>query len=376
MPLTLGHEIVGVVEALGPDAEGVEIGAPRVAFPWIGCRACAVCEHEREQLCLSPKFLGARVHGGYSEYVIVPHPKYLVDYGSVPTELACTFACAGLTAYSALKKVAPLTEDDHLVLIGAGGVGLSGLHIAPSVVPAKLIVADVDPQKRGIARQAGAFATIDNSEPDAVAKVIELTGGGARAAIDFVGAPQTARFGVDVLRKGGTLINVGLYGGAMSLPLPLMPLRSLTLRGSYVGTLEEMEEVMALGRAGKVPPIPLDVRPLCGCAAARSRTCAPAGSPAASSSGRTPERAAAAATRSGRPRGSSARRPGAAGCRRHRSAVSSVIARPLAWPSSSRMRALSCHSALVMPYTRSSSTSAATTHCAPTLTVGVSGTPS
>jgi D-arabinose 1-dehydrogenase-like Zn-dependent alcohol dehydrogenase len=262
LPLTLGHEIVGVVEALGPDAEGVEIGAPRVAFPWIGCRQCAVCEHEREQLCLSPKFLGARVNGGYSEYVIVPHPQYLVDYGSVPTELACTFACAGLTAYAAIKKVAPLAEDDFLVLIGAGGVGLSGLHIAPSVVPARLIVADVDPQKRGIARQAGAFETIDNSDPDAVAKVIELTGGGARASIDFVGAPQTARFGLDVLRRGGTLVNVGLYGGAMSLPLPLMPQRSLTLRGSYVGTLEELEEVMALGRQGKVPPIPLDLRPL------------------------------------------------------------------------------------------------------------------
>jgi D-arabinose 1-dehydrogenase-like Zn-dependent alcohol dehydrogenase len=262
LPLTLGHEIVGVVEGLGPDAEGVSVGDRRVAFPWIGCRQCAVCEHEREQHCLSPKFLGARVHGGYSEYVVVPHPKYLIDHGSVPTELACTFACAGLTAYAAIKKVAPLTEDDYLVLIGAGGVGLSGLHIAPSVVPAKLIVADVDPQKRGIARQAGAFATIDNSEPDAVANVIELTGGGARAAIDFVGAPQTARFGVDVLRKGGTLINVGLYGGALSLPLPPMPIRSLTLRGSYVGTLEEMEEVMALGREGKVPPIPLDVRPL------------------------------------------------------------------------------------------------------------------
>jgi D-arabinose 1-dehydrogenase-like Zn-dependent alcohol dehydrogenase len=262
LPLTLGHEIVGVVEALGPDAEGVEVGDARVAFPWIGCRHCAVCEHEREQLCLSPKFLGARVDGGYSDYTIVPHPKYLVDYGNVPTELACTFACAGLTAYGAIRKAGTLTEDDYLVLIGAGGVGLSGLHIAPSVVPAKLIVADVDPQKRGIARQAGAFATIDNSEPDAVAKVMELTGGGARASIDFVGAPQTARFGLEVLRRGGTLVNVGLYGGALSLPLPWMPQRSLSLRGSYVGTLEEMEEVMALGREGKVPPIPIEVRPL------------------------------------------------------------------------------------------------------------------
>jgi D-arabinose 1-dehydrogenase-like Zn-dependent alcohol dehydrogenase len=262
LPLTLGHEIVGVVEALGPDAGGVAVGDRRVAFPWIGCRKCAVCEHEREQWCLTPKFLGARVDGGYSDHVIVPHPKYLVDHEGVPPELACTFACAGLTAYGALRKVGELREDDHLVLIGAGGVGLSGLHVAPSVLPAKVIVADVDGKKRSVARQDGAWETIDNSEPDAVAKVIELTGGGARAAIDFVGAPATARFGFDVLRKGGRLVIVGLYGGALSVPLPFMPQRSLTIQGSYVGTLEELHEVLALGRAGKVPPIPLDVRPL------------------------------------------------------------------------------------------------------------------
>ncbi|MDF2782101.1 MAG: alcohol dehydrogenase, partial [Geminicoccaceae bacterium] len=84
LPLTLGHEIVGVVEALGPDAEGVAVGDRRVAFPWIGCRNCAICEHEREQWCLTPKFLGARVPGGYSDHVIVPHPRYLIDHAGVP----------------------------------------------------------------------------------------------------------------------------------------------------------------------------------------------------------------------------------------------------------------------------------------------------
>jgi D-arabinose 1-dehydrogenase-like Zn-dependent alcohol dehydrogenase len=262
LPLTLGHEIAGVVEALGPEAKGVEIGERCVAFPWIGCRECDVCGHEREQWCMKPQFLGARVDGGYSDQVLVPHPKYLIDHGEVPSELACTYACAGLTAYSALKKAGELREDDHLVLIGAGGVGLSALHMAPSVTPAHVLVADVDPEKRGIARQAGASETIDNSRPDAVARVMETTGGGARAAIDFVGAPATARFGMDVLRKGGTLVIVGLYGGTFSAPLPFFPQRSLNVRGSYVGTLEEMEEVMALGRSGKVPPIPLDIRSL------------------------------------------------------------------------------------------------------------------
>ncbi len=262
LPLTLGHEIAGVVEAVGPDAEGVAVGDARVVFPWIGCHRCPVCAHEREQFCNSPKFLGARVDGGYSDHVIVPHPQYLIDYDGVPVELACTYACAGLTAYSALQKVLPLGEADHLLLIGVGGVGLSGLHIAPALTQARLIVADVDAAKRARAQEDGAHATIDNSTPDAIEQVMSMSEGGVRAAIDFVGAPATAQFGLRSLRKGGTLIIVGLYGGALSLSLPLMPQRSLAIRGSYVGTLDEMHEVMALGRAGKIPPIPLDIRPL------------------------------------------------------------------------------------------------------------------
>ena len=263
LPLTLGHEIVGVVEALGPEARRRRgRRRARVAFPWIGCRQCRVCAREPEHYCLSPKFLGTRTHGGYAEYVLVPHPKYLVAYEGIPTELACTYACAGLTAYSALKKLMPLDEDEYLVTIGAGGVGLSGVHIAPALTSAKLVVADVDPKKRAVARQAGAYETVDNSDPDVVAKVKELSQGGVKAVIDFVGAPATAQFGLDVMRKGGTLVAVGLYGGALSCPMPFFPTRALTIRGSYVGTLTELHEVIALGQAGKIPPIPLDLRPL------------------------------------------------------------------------------------------------------------------
>jgi D-arabinose 1-dehydrogenase-like Zn-dependent alcohol dehydrogenase len=262
LPLTLGHEIVGVVEALGPDAKGVAVGDARVAFPWIGCRQCRVCAREPEHYCLSPKFLGARVNGGYSEYVVVPHPKYLVEYEGIPTELACTYACAGLTAYAALKKLMPLEDDEYLVTIGAGGVGLSGVHIAPALTGAKVIVADVDPEKRAVARQAGAFETIDNREEGAVAKIKEMSQGGVKAVIDFVGAPATAQFGLDVMRKGGTLVAVGLYGGALSFPMPFFPQRAISIRGSYVGTLDDLKEIVAIGREGTVPPIPLDVRPL------------------------------------------------------------------------------------------------------------------
>ena len=262
LPLTLGHEIAGVVEAVGPDVDGIEIGEAYIAFPWIGCRACGICQHEREQFCMTPKFLGARVDGGYSDHVIVPDPQYLVRHDGIPAELACTYACAGLTAYSGLNKVSGLGENDSLLLIGAGGVGLSALHMAKELTSAKLVVADIDPEKRALAEAAGAHAVIDNGREDAVAKILEVTGGGARAAIDFVGAVPTGKLGLAGLRKGGRLIVVGLYGGALPVSLPLMPVRSLTIQGSYVGTLDELKDLVSLGQAGKIPPIPLDPRPL------------------------------------------------------------------------------------------------------------------
>lgn len=262
LPLTLGHEIAGVVEAVGPDVTEVRAGEAYIAFPWIGCRSCSVCNGEREQLCMSPKFLGARVDGGYSDHVIVPDPSYLVPHDGIPAELACTYACAGLTAYSALQKIQGLTEADVLLMIGAGGVGLSALHMARELTPARLVVADIDPEKRAIAREAGADEVIDNGAEDARARLLELTDGGARAAIDFVGAVATASFGLAGLRKGGRMIIVGLYGGALPLALPLMPVRSLTIQGSYVGTLDELKALVRLGQEGKIPPIPLDPRPL------------------------------------------------------------------------------------------------------------------
>ena len=261
-PFTMGHEIVGEVVALGPEAEGTELGDRRIVFPWIGCRACAVCACGDDNLCATPRFLGARVDGGYSDHVLVPDAKYLIDYEGLPTGLACTYACSGITAYGATKKLAGLTEDDHYLIIGAGGVGHNAVHLAPAMVPATLLVADIDATKRSVARQAGAADTIDNAESDAAAKVLALSGGGVGGVIDFVGSPETFRLGTEVLRRGGTLVSVGLYGGAGALSLPKLPFMSMTVRGSYVGTLAEMHELMALVKAGKVPPIPIESRPL------------------------------------------------------------------------------------------------------------------
>ena len=104
LPLTMGHETAGQVVALGPKAKGVKIGAKRLVYPWIGCGQCAVCKRGEEHLCTKPGFVGVFRPGGYADYIIVPHPRYLLDYGSLKPEQAAPLACSGLTAYSALKK--------------------------------------------------------------------------------------------------------------------------------------------------------------------------------------------------------------------------------------------------------------------------------
>jgi D-arabinose 1-dehydrogenase-like Zn-dependent alcohol dehydrogenase len=262
LPFTMGHEIAGEVAALGPQASGVKVGDKVVAYPWIGCGECAVCRKGEELLCLNPRTLGTRRAGGYGTHVIVPHGRYLLPHQGVPQGLAATYTCSGITAFSALKKTrGHLGTDDHLVIIGAGGVGGNAVHIAPAAVDGKVIVADIDAQKRAHARQMGAVATIDNAAPDAVKQVMEATSGGAAAAIDFVGSPKTMEFGVNILRKGGKLVMVGLYGGAYPISTVLFPFKMMTLEGSYVGTLEDLRELLALVQAGKVPPIPIETRP-------------------------------------------------------------------------------------------------------------------
>ncbi|MFO1038846.1 MAG: alcohol dehydrogenase [Geminicoccaceae bacterium] len=264
LPFTLGHEVAGTVVGLGPDARdaGVKIGDRRVVYPWIGCGKCKVCLRGEELLCLTPRVVGTWKDGGYSTHVIVPHPRYLVDYTGLPVELACTYACSGITALSALNKTGATREDDHVLLIGAGGVGLNAVNIAKNVLPSPFAVADIDATKRASAEAAGAALTVNNGDPASVAAVRDWSQGGVASVIDFVGRPETARFGIDCLRKGGSMVVVGLYGDRLALPMPWVPLRLMTIRGSYVGTLQDLKTLIGMAQAGKVPPMPVRSVPL------------------------------------------------------------------------------------------------------------------
>lgn len=262
LPRTLGHEIAGAVAALGPDARGVTVGDRRIVYPWIGCGECALCKAGNEHLCISPRAIGAHRDGGFAEYVVVPDSKYLLEFDPLPEEQACTYACSGLTAASALKKAGRLGPHDPLLLIGAGGVGLSGIRLAKTLCGVVPIVAEIDKGKWEIAREAGAAEVIDPNADGALRSLLKSTGGGVAAAVDFVGAASTFSFGFNALRKGGRLVAVGLFGGAAPVSPAMVAMKAVTIMGSYVGSLAEMHELMSIARSGVLPALPVAKSPL------------------------------------------------------------------------------------------------------------------
>lgn len=261
LPLTMGHETAGQVVALGPKAKGVKVGAKRLVYPWIGCGQCAVCKRGEEHLCTKPGFVGVFRPGGYADHMIVPHPRYLLDYGSLKPEQAAPLACSGLTAYSALKKIKTL-KTEPVVIIGAGGVGLMALSILKAMKGKGAVVVDIDPKKREAAKKAGALATVDGNAPDAVAQIQAATKTGVWAVVDFVGSGSTVKLSIDSITKGGTIVVVGLFGGDITISTPFIPMKAMTLQGSYVGSPKELKELLALVRKTRMPPIPIDRRPL------------------------------------------------------------------------------------------------------------------
>jgi D-arabinose 1-dehydrogenase-like Zn-dependent alcohol dehydrogenase len=123
-------------------------------------------------------------------------------------------------------------------------------------------VADIDSAKREAALAAGASQAFDPRESDSARQVLKATGGGVATAIDFVGAPSSTQFAMQSVRRAGRVVVVGLFGGSLDLALPLLPLRSITLQGSYVGSLAELRELVGMARARGVPQIPIQERPL------------------------------------------------------------------------------------------------------------------
>jgi propanol-preferring alcohol dehydrogenase len=255
-PLTPGHEVAGTIEDLGESVSGFSKGDRVLVYPWIGEGTCPACRIGEENVCDSPRTLGIYQDGGYSQDVLVPSHKYLVKLRpELDTDAAASLACSGLTAYTAIKN-ANLKPGETGVIIGAGGLGLMAVQLARAVTKARIVIVDIDEKKLAEAKRLGAHEAVNSGSGDPVKAVKDLTSGlGAESVIDFVNNPRTAPNSINMLRKRGKLVMVGLFGGSLELNLPLIPLRAFHLTGAYTGKFADLVELVALAGQGAIQSV-------------------------------------------------------------------------------------------------------------------------
>jgi alcohol dehydrogenase, propanol-preferring len=249
LPLIPGHEGVGIVVGVGRDVTEVGEGE-RVAIPWLGyaCGACEYCASGRETLCEHQLNTGYLIDGGHAEYAR-GHAKYVgrVPKGVSPLE-AAPLTCAGVTTYKAVK-VSGARPSDLVAVFGVGGLGHLAVQYA-RISGATVVAVDLSDEKLDLARELGADHVVNAREQDAVEEIQKL--GGADATIDTAVSPTASEQAYGSLKRGGTLVLVGLpREGYVRLPIFGTVLNGITVKGSIVGTRVDLKEVFELHAAGR-----------------------------------------------------------------------------------------------------------------------------
>src|ERR671914_1719248 len=258
-PLTPGHEVAGIIDSLGEQTEGFSKNDRVLVYPWIGDGLCPACRAGEENLCDNPRSLGIYTDGGYAEYVLVPDKRYLVRLDDkMDINAGAILGCSVLTAYGAVKN-AMLKPNDNVIVVGAGGIGLMAIQSIKAITEARTIAIDIDDKKLQAAKSNGADVVINSKTQDPVKSVMELTDNlGVDAVLDIVNASKTAETDIQLLRKRGKVVLVGLFGGELRLNLVSMPTRAYKLIGSYTGTLADLTELVSLAQRGVIKPIGSD----------------------------------------------------------------------------------------------------------------------
>lgn len=263
LPAALGHEILGEVAALGPDtrSSSVALGTRQIVYPWLGCGSCTRCGQEEDNLCASQRGLGTLQFGGFAEYVVVPHPKYLIELGNLDPSVACTYGCSGITTLSSVNKVMPLPPDEPVLLIGAGGLGLSAISVLKALGHRCIISADLSDEKLAAAATAGATNTVNTSNASAIQDVLAATGGPVLAVIDFVNNSATASMVSNLVAKGAKWVQVGVMGGQIELSLVANIFKGLSIFSNITGNLDELRRLADIAKEGKLAPVPVQKIP-------------------------------------------------------------------------------------------------------------------
>jgi S-(hydroxymethyl)glutathione dehydrogenase/alcohol dehydrogenase len=278
LPCVLGHEISGIVEALGAGVTGLRGGDRVVASFIMPCGRCDACLRGRDDMCETYFAMNRakgtlydgttrlyrkdgtpvamNMMGGLAERAVVPATDVFPIPSSLPFEESCILGCALMTAYGAVKNAGQVAAGQTVAVMGTGGVGSNIIPVARIFGARSVIAVDVREEKLAAARRLGADHAVDASKGDPVERVRALTGGkGADVAIEALGRPETVRQALLMTRDGGRTVVVGVAKVGETLPVDLLKLirRSSTLAGSYGCRVRtDMPELIALAAAGKI----------------------------------------------------------------------------------------------------------------------------
>lgn len=250
LPFIPGHEGAGFVAALGAGVEGFQEGE-RVGIPWLhsACGRCSYCVGGWETLCQAQTNTGYSVNGGFAEYALAEAAYAAPIPATISLTDAAPILCAGVTTYKALKETGA-RPGEWVLISGIGGLGHMAVQYARAM-GLRVVAMDVTKEKLSLAHELGAEIMIDARSADAATRVQSATGGVQGAVVTAVCAPAF-RQALDMVRRGGTCVLVGLPPGDFSIPIFDVVLKRLTIRGSIVGTRNDLAEAFALATNGGV----------------------------------------------------------------------------------------------------------------------------
>jgi D-arabinose 1-dehydrogenase-like Zn-dependent alcohol dehydrogenase len=209
LPLTLGHEVAGVVEEVGEEVEVFKAGDRVCVHYMTTCAHCAYCDRGTEQFCTTGKMIGKYRDGGYAEYMTVPDRSVFCLPEEIPFEQGSIMMCSSATSLHALRKTR-FQPSETVAIFGIGGLGISAVQLAQAFGAGKVFAIDINPHKLELARMFGAVP-VNASAQDPVAEIQKLTGGrGVDVALELIGLPQTMRQAVQCLAVLGRAGLVGL----------------------------------------------------------------------------------------------------------------------------------------------------------------------
>ena len=279
-PCVLGHEISGTVAALGPGVSGPAVGTRVVSAFIMPCGSCRFCALGRDDLC-AEFFAQNRLRGtlydgetrlhrkdgtplwmysmaGLAEYAVVPATDVFELPEGLPLVESAILGCAVFTAYGAARHAASISLGDRVAIVAVGGIGSNLVQVCKAFGAAQIIAVDVRADKLEAARQLGATHSVDSSQVDPVARVVELTGGeGVDVAFEALGRPETFQQAYRMTRDGGQMVAVGIAAGTAAAEVEITRLvrRQIRITGSYgARTRADMPRILALADAGFFRP--------------------------------------------------------------------------------------------------------------------------